>query len=217
MSRAKVTTALGAAVVGVAATLLVTPAAATATPCPDVELIFARGTSEDPGLGRVGTKLESELRAKLPDKTLTTYSVTYPATWDFLAAQDGALDAQNRIVTMSSTCPDTRLVLGGYSQGAAIMDMLMGVPPLGDKIGAIGSAPPLPATLRHNIAAIAVFGNPSTKFSKPITIGQLGNRSIDLCSDGDPICSRGRNPFAHTNYEDGPMVGQAAEFAANLI
>ena len=36
---------------------------------------------------------------------------------------------------MSQQCPSTKLVLGGYSQGAAVVDMLAGVPPLGNKIG----------------------------------------------------------------------------------
>ncbi|MFA5711062.1 cutinase family protein, partial [Mycolicibacterium sp.] len=148
----------------------------------------------------------------LNGRTLGTYGVNYPATYDFLAAADGARDATNRIATMASQCPSTRIVLGGYSQGAAVVDMLVGIPPLGNKIGDVGSAAPLPAGLRDNVAAIAVFGNPAAKFGNPVSAGNLGARSIDMCSDGDPICSGGRNPFAHTNYESGPMPAQAAGF-----
>ena len=113
--------------------------------------------------------------------------------------------------------PGTRIVLGGYSQGAAVVDMLAGIPPLGNKIGEVGSGPPLPSDLDANIAAVAVFGNPSTKFSIPITNSIFGGRAIDLCADGDPICSRGRNPFAHTHYESSDFIPQAANFVAGLV
>jgi cutinase len=191
---------------------------AKADPCPDVELVFARGTSEPPGIGRVGQALADNLTPQLGNRTLGTYGVDYPATYDFLAAADGAADAQAHITTMARNCPGTKIILGGYSQGAAVMDMLGGIPPLGNKIGEVGSAPPLPGSLAGDVAAVAVFGNPSTKFSNPITDSSLfGGRAIDLCSDGDPICSDGRNPFAHTHYESSDFPSQAANFVAGHL
>jgi len=200
----------------VGGSLLIAPVAA-AEPCPDVEVVFARGTSEPPGIGRVGQALVDSLQPLLGGRTVSSYGVVYPATYDFFAAADGATDATNHIAAMAASCPNTRIVLGGYSQGAAVVDMLVGVPPLGNKVGEVGSAPPLPGNLAGNIAGIAVFGNPATKFSRPVTTGNLAGRSIDLCSDGDPICSDGRNPFAHTHYESGPFPGQAAGFLAGLV
>jgi cutinase len=195
-----------------------TAAPATAEPgCSDVEVIFARGTSEPPGIGRVGQAMVDALRPQLGARTVSTYGVNYPATYDFLAAADGANDATARISELAASCPNTRIVLGGYSQGAAVVDMLAGIPPLGNKIGDVGSAPPLPASLDGNIAAVAVFGNPSAKFSIPVTSSVFGGRAIDLCKDGDPICSRGRNPFAHSDYVDGGQAAQAANFVAGLI
>ena len=114
-------------------------------------------------------------------------------------------------------CPSTKIVLGGYSQGAAVVDMLAGIPPLGNKIGEIGSAPPLPADLDASVAAVAVFGNPSAKFSIPITNSVFAGRAIDLCKDGDPICSDGRNPFAHSDYVTAGMASQGANFVAGLV
>ena len=147
-----------------------------------------------------------------------TYGVNYPASYDFLNTATGATDATNRIAMMAQQCPGTRIVLGGYSQGAAVIDMLAGVPPLGNKVGNIGSAPPLPGGLNNNIAAVAVFGNPATKFGNPVSAaGSFAGKAIDLCADGDPICSSGRNPFAHTHYESSPFINQAASFAAGRI
>ncbi|MGV0834210.1 cutinase family protein [Mycolicibacterium thermoresistibile] len=203
-----------------AATLLVGGPVPTASaiPCPDVEVVFARGTSEPPGVGRVGQSLADALQARLPGRTVGTYGVSYPATYDFLTTADGALDATARITTLAQQCPSTRVVLGGYSQGAAVVDMLAGLPPLGDRVGTIGSAPPLPSSSAGNVAAVAVFGNPSAKFGHPIHNSPVfGGRGIDLCSDGDPICSNGRNPFAHTNYETSVHIATAADFAARMI
>ena len=180
-------------------------------------MIFARGTDDTPGLGTPGTAFINALRSQVGGRSLSTYAVNYPASYDFLAAADGAADATNRIALMSQQCPATRLVLGGYSQGAAVMDMLAGIPPLGNKIGDIGSAPPMPRSLLPNIAAVAVFGNPATKFSNPITSTVFAGRAIDLCKDGDPICSGGRNPFAHNDYVSAGLTQQAANFVAGLV
>jgi cutinase len=184
-----------------------------------VELIFARGTSEPAGVGRVGQALADQLMAQLGGRSLGVYGVNYPATYDFLAAADGAADATTRIAAMSEQCPGTRYVLGGYSQGAAVVDMLLGIPPLGAKVGDVGSAPPLPAGLADKVAAVAVFGNPSTKFGIPVSAAMMpfAGKGIDLCNDGDPICSQGRNPFAHTSYEKTPLVGEAAGFVSGLL
>jgi cutinase len=199
------------------ATMLAVAPAATAEPCSDIEVVFARGTDDTPGLGRVGDAFSATLSGLVGGRSLTTYAVNYPASYDFLTAADGAADATNYISALTVQCPATRIVLGGYSQGAAVVDMLAGVPPLGNKIGEIGSAPPLPSSLVPSITAVAVFGNPSTKFSIPVTNSVFGGRAIDLCKDGDPICSRGRNPFAHSDYVSAGMTNQAASFVAGLV
>ena len=207
------------AVVLAAGAAVITPAVASAQPqCPDVEIVFARGTSEPLGIGRVGLALADALQPQLGGRSLGTYGVNYPAGYDFLTTADGAADASAHIVAMAQQCPATRIVLGGYSQGAAVVDMLAGVPPLGNRVGNIGSAPPLPASAAGNVAAVTVFGNPATKFGNPLSAaGSFAGKAIDLCSDGDPICSDGRNPFAHTRYESSAFVSQAAGFVAGRV
>ncbi|MUL64068.1 cutinase [Mycobacterium sp. CBMA 234] len=208
--------AIAATVISGSALLPAAPA--MADPCPNIEVVFARGTNDDPGMGRVGSALVDALQPLVGNRTIGSYGVEYPASYDFLTAQDGATDAQNHIAAMAQQCPSTKIVLGGYSQGAAVVDMLAGIPPLGDRIGEVGSAPPMPGDLASRVRAAAVFGNPSAKFSHPLdSMGLFANRSIDQCIWGDPICSRGRNPFAHTHYESSDSVPQAAQFIASHL
>ena len=212
--------ARGAAIlsaVGAAATAVIVAPTAAAVPGPDIEVVFARGTAEAGGVGRVGQAFTDALSAQVGGRTVSSYAVNYPASYDFLTTADGATDATGHISQMAQSCPSTKIVLGGYSQGAAVMDMLAGVPPLGNKIGEIGSAPPLSPTAAVTVAAVAAFGNPATKFGNPISsVGMFAGRAIDLCKDGDPICSDGRNPLAHRGYEDA-MAQQAANFAAGRV
>ncbi|MGD9619013.1 MAG: cutinase family protein [Mycolicibacterium sp.] len=198
--------------------MCVMPATATAVPCPDVDLVFARGTGEPPGMGRVGLALAATLPSVLGGRTLGTYAVDYPANRNFLSTREGADDAAEHLAWMAEHCPVTRIVLGGFSQGASVVSMLAGVPPVGDRIGSIGSAPPLAPELARNVAAVAVFGNPGLRFGNPLSsTGQFAGRAIELCSQGDPICSDGRDRSAHSNYELPPYPGQAAGFIAGLV
>jgi cutinase len=72
--------------------------------------------------------------------------------------------------------------------------------------------------LTRNVAAVAVFGNPATKFGNPVSAsGLFAGKAVDLCSDGDPICSDGRNPFAHRHYETSPFINQAPSFVAGMV
>jgi cutinase len=209
---------------GCVATLFAAAPSATADPCSDVEVVFARGTGEPGGVGTVGQTFVDALRPQLGGRSVSSYGVAYPADYDFLNAASGADDAESHIQSLVAECPSTKIVLGGYSQGAAVVDMLANIPPLGNKIGglqdragAIGEGAPLSADLVPHVAAVAVFGNPSTKFSIPVTNSVFGDRAIDLCKDGDPICSRGRNPFAHSDYATSGLTAQAANFVAGLL
>jgi cutinase len=181
--------------------------------CPDIEVVFARGTTEAPGLGRVGGAFVDSLRNKVGGRSVGAYAVNYPASYDFLAAADGANDASAHIQFMMNSCPNTRLVLGGYSQGAAVIDVIAAVP-----IPAIGFNNPLPPNTPDFVAGVAVFGNPSAKLGLPMTTSPVwGGRSIDLCNGGDPVCQTdGENVPAHSAYAGGP-TNQAANFIAGLL
>lgn len=202
-----------------AAAVLITPSplggvgTASADDCPDIEVVFARGTSEAPGLGLVGGSFVDDLRSKVGGRSVGAYAVNYPASYDFLAAANGANDASAHIQYMMGACPNTRLVLGGYSQGAAVIDVISAVP-----IPAIGFNSPLPPNTPDFVPAIAVFGNPSAKLGLPITTSPIwGGRAIDLCNGGDPICQTdGESVPAHKAYAGGP-TNEAANFVASRL
>jgi cutinase len=56
-----------------------TPVAA-ADDCPDAEVIFARGTDEPAGMGRVGDALVDSLRKQASGLIIRSYAVDYKAT-----------------------------------------------------------------------------------------------------------------------------------------
>ncbi|MGY4653436.1 cutinase [Mycobacterium sp. URHB0021] len=186
---------------------------ARADDCPAIEVVFARGTNDTPGAGRVGGAFIDSLRGEVGGRSVGAYAVDYPATFDFLAAADGANDASAHIQYMVANCPDTRMVLGGYSQGAAVIDIIAAVP-----FPAIGFNNPMPPDVPEHVAAVAVFGNPSAKLGAPLTISPVwGSRAIDLCNVGDPVCSDGDNFAAHKNYPATGLTSQAAGFVAGLL
>ncbi|MHC9291768.1 cutinase family protein [Mycobacterium sp. LTG2003] len=198
----------------------VAPAAlpvAEAAPCPEVEVVFARGRTEPAGVGTLGNAFVNALRSKV-DKNIGVYAVKYPADTEI---DIGANDMSQHIQYMMNSCPDTRLVVGGYSLGAAVADVVLAVP-----ITAFGFKTPLPAGADTHIAAIALFGNgaawvgPITNFS-PL----YSDRTIELCHGADPICNPADPNTWRNNwpdhlagaYIDGGMVNQAADFVAGRL
>ena len=207
---------LAIAAVVAPALLSISPATAPsahADGCPDIEVVFARGTDEPPGIGRVGQAFVDALRNRVGNRSVGVYAVNYPASWDFLAAANGANDASGHIQWMMDNCPNTRLVLGGYSQGAAVIDVIGAVP-----FPAIGFNAPLPPNTPDHVAALAVFGNPTAKAGLPLTVSPVwGSRSIDLCAAGDPVCSAGEDIAVHSSYAPSGQAVAAADFVAGLL
>ena len=202
-----------AAAVSVTAGGVATAGHVAAEACPDVQVVFARGTFEPAGVGGVGQAFVDALRARTPGKSVDVYAVNYPASLDFATAADGVIDAKNKVMATANTCPNTKVVLGGYSQGAAVMDVIGAIP-----VPGIGFNNPLPPEAAGHVAAIAVFGNPSAKLGLPLTASPVwGGKVIDLCNAGDPICQTdGQSVPAHKSYAGGP-TNEAANFVAGLL
>ncbi|WP_082909127.1 cutinase family protein [Mycolicibacterium iranicum] len=213
-TRRRLIAAGSALVTALTAAALSTPVATAATRCSDIEIVFARGTDEPPGLGVVGTSLVKTLQPMVKGQSIGTYAVKYPASWDFAQVAAGANDASRRVQTIAAQCPDSKIVMGGYSQGAAVIDVVATSP-----IAGLGYTAPLPLAVVPHVAAIAVFGNPSARFGRPLTVlsPDFGARTADLCNTGDPICSRGDDFDAHVRYPQSGLVKLAAQWITKHV
>lgn len=184
--------------------------------CPDAEVTFARGTNEPPGLGRVGDSFVDSLRQQASGMNIGTYGVNYDASKLQIHTGDGANDVMSHVKSMASSCPNTKIVLGGYSQGADVIDIVAGVP-----IGGISWGSSLPPELANNVAAVATFGDVADRAggSLPTLSPMFGSKAIDLCNPDDPICHAGPgNEWSgHTEGYVPVYTTQAAAFVASKL
>jgi len=189
---------------------IVSPAA-SADPCSDIAVVFARGTHQEPGLGNIGQAFVDSLTSQVGGRSVAVYAVNYPANDDYHnSASAGSNDASTYVQNTVGSCPNTKIVLGGYSQGSTVIDLAT-------------SAMPVPVA--NHVAAVALFGEPSSGFSSALWGGQplptinplYGGKTISLCAPDDPICSGGGNIMAHVSYIQSGMTDQAATFAANKL
>jgi cutinase len=196
---------------------------AHAAGCPDAEVVFARGTTEDPGVGPTGQAFVDSLRSRVGAKSLGVYPVNYPATTDFPTAVDGITDARAHVLATAAGCPHTKMVLGGFSQGAAVMGFVTAnaVP---DGVSPSDVPAPMPPDVADHVAAVALFGKPSTRFmhainDPPVNVGaQYLGKTIDLCVDNDLVCDSHGTSFAvHAQYVETGMVDQGVTFVANQL
>jgi cutinase len=208
---------------------------ASAQPCPDVEAVFARGTGEPPGVGGIGQPFVDELRTAIGPKSLDVYPVNYEASGNFSdriefaqSFLDGVKDAGSHIEATAANCPKTRIVLGGYSQGAAVAAAVTSASvPAGVPAEYSSFMPkPMPPDIAHHVAAVTLFGKPSPQWlqnygAPVIVVGPLYvPKTDDLCADGDTICNGdagGLPSFAHASYPANGMTAQAAGFAASHL
>lgn len=236
MSGCRATHVVGAVLLTISAALLGSPAPrASALPCPDVEVLFARGTGEPSGVGGVGQAFVDALRSDAGGRSVEVYPVNYAASSDFGAGIDfartvveGIKDEATHVESTAANCPNTRMVLGGFSQGAAVTGFVTSpsVPPEVPAEFVPFIPQPMPSEVASHVAAVALFGAPSNEFLRqagapPVTIGPLyAPKTIELCAPDDTICNgapAGPPNVAHAMYTVNGMVGQAADFAASRL
>jgi hypothetical protein len=218
-------TSAAACAVAVAGSAFVglTAGTANAAPgCPDVHWMGAAGSgerdgyevAENGGMGPIVYQSYEALAQQLAaeGRTITAEAVEYPAKdvppdsgvgdWlDYMGSVDAGTNALGaQYATFSAQCPDTKVVLAGYSQGAMVVHR---------NLLAIGANPNLAAALviadgdRHPDDTTVNIGSASTDPEKtggaaqdwPILAhapallpANIGVRTISVCDAGDAVC-----------------------------
>lgn len=127
---------------------------------------------------------------------------------------------------MAASCPATRMVLGGYSQGAGVMALLTSDGSSAGSAALPGLPGALPPAIADHVAAVALFGQALGR------TGELARHAADRgrtalrgqgpstwCVTGDPICTvdQGNSIVPHLLYGVNGMAAQAADFAARRL
>ncbi|MFC9895995.1 cutinase family protein [Nocardia sp. NPDC127579] len=208
--------------------LPVAPAAADpveAGGCADVRVVTVRGTLEP----QVGSLLLTPLGRRIAaeaGRRMSVAELEYPASTAPDSAGRGVESLTALLNSAAADCPDQRLVLLGYSQGARV---------IGNTLSARTG---LSADVAARITAIALFGSPLFNGVEPYNRGtfdpalsgtgalptgalaQFADRLRDYCNAGDRVC-QGGNPavgfanamtYAHIAYFANGTRDQAAEF-----
>lgn len=211
---AGVTAATVAALVAGAALVGAGVPGASAATCSDVEVVFARGSGEAPGLGVLGAPLVRNLSAALAGTSVSSYAVDYAASLDQTSAGPGSRNLVDHVVATAAACPGTRVVLGGYSQGATVVDLALGI-----RVG-LTSGTALPSSVTGRVAAVVVFGNPLGMTGATIarSAPAFAARTKEYCASGDSVCGgNGTWSGSHLSYATNGAVPDAAAFAAGLV
>lgn len=118
---------------------------------PAVHIIAARGTGERPGVGAQQSVVTS-IQKRLPGSSVE--AVDYPATTAQPASNNAGNAAMTRQITAyAQACPNSKIVLMGYSQGAQVLGDVVSGGGTGTFTGKTDATPPLTS----NIASKGTF------------------------------------------------------------
>ncbi|KAK7534701.1 cutinase-domain-containing protein [Phyllosticta citribraziliensis] len=172
------------------------------TACKKVSLIFARGTSEQGNMGSVvGPPLASHLASAIGSGNLAVQGVEYSASAAG-AASGGDASGASKMTSLADDvvkkCPDTQVVLGGYSQGAQLVHKA------GSSIASSTAA---------QVKAVVVFGDPL----KGQAIKNIDSGIVKTyCHEGDEVCS-GTFVITQAHLTYGDDTPDAASFIKGKV
>ncbi|EGY20079.1 cutinase [Verticillium dahliae VdLs.17] len=190
------------------------------TPCRAVTLIYARGTTQQGNIGdpaAVGPLTFNNLARLIGTANLAVQGVTYPANVaGFLAGGDAAGSRTMAQLTARAVtqCPNTKIVLSGYSQGAQVVHNAAGqlTAAQTNRVTAGMLFPFFSHTMMRPsqdfiklTRLVLTFGDP--KRNQPF--GTIpASRTRVICRTGDNICEGGFTITpAHTQYQqDAPAA-----------
>lgn len=149
--------------------------------CPNLHVFGARETTvpQSNGFGSSGPVVDMILAA---NPGATKEQIIYPATGGNSygsSAQAGVLAVTNQVTNFSTQCPDTMIVLVGYSQGAQIMDDAMcGGGDPSEQI--MNTTAPISATIAARVKAIILMGDPRHTPGAPYNVGNSTDPGVSF-------------------------------------
>ncbi|KAK4200097.1 cutinase-domain-containing protein [Triangularia verruculosa] len=188
-----------------------------------IHMIVARGSTEAPGLGRIGVVAQN-VSMLIPNSSVA--AVDYPATFEnyFTSYATGASEFERLVLEHVQACPDTRIALLGYSQGAhAMMDSVCG-----DGDGEFVLSLGFRQALASQVVAVVGFGDPSFNATAPWSVGTSTGAGLfarknitacepyaariqSWCDEGDVYCDLGNDRAVHGSYFSN-YTQEAAQF-----
>lgn len=150
--------------------------------------------------------------------TLAIQGIPYPATIPgFLAG--GSPFGSNLMALMvnrtAAACPNTKLVLSGYSQGAQVVHNAMQLINNGTAVpGANGTAQRIAsnataATINSRVTSVVLFGDPRNGTA---VSGTPAAQVLSLCHAQDDICAKGGDIITLDHLTYNQNAAQAAMF-----
>ncbi|KAK6828543.1 hypothetical protein PG987_011884 [Apiospora arundinis] len=194
--------------------------------CPKIRVFGARETLQPQGFGTTKSVVDSILGAH--NGSATAEDIIYPAAGKSNAEYEASAKAGVEAVvrqtkSFADMCPQAKIVMVGYSQGAQIMDDAL----CGGSSAAGGNtqAPRVADMLDSRIAAVIMMGNPRHADGLSYNVGTaqadgfaarpqgfecpaFAARIQSYCDSDDPFCAKGNDTEAHQAY--GQRYGQEA-------
>jgi acetylxylan esterase len=187
-----------------------------ATTCAAVHIITARASGESAGEGITSALVDQIISSS--KQTITRASVTYPATLNNYASSSaqGVSALKTQLTAQVQSCPNQKIVLAGYSQGAHVILDVVG----GGGGGSLGAATaPIAANIASHVVAFASFGDPRHVTNQAFDLGSSRRNGLfprtaaqlqvlsgfaskiqAYCDSNDEFCDSGFSLNVHLTY-----------------
>ncbi|KAI0517587.1 cutinase-domain-containing protein [Xylaria bambusicola] len=175
--------------------------------CKPVIFVFAKATFEPGNLGgTIGPSLSDGLKSVFGVTNVATQGVNYYGLAEGNYYPGGAppwgIYDMQAIITSAAACPHSKIVVSGYSQGAAIVHRAI---------------EGLPAATRSRIAGVATFGDTQTLQDGGRVKGYPANQTLIICNSGDIICTGMLWPLFPVHWDYVKWVPTATLFLAQAV
>ncbi|KAI1382396.1 carbohydrate esterase family 5 protein [Hypoxylon crocopeplum] len=191
--------------------------------CPGIHIFGARETTAPPGFGSASTVVNLIQQA---NDGATSESIVYPAAGGNVygaSVAAGVVAVANQTNVFNQMCPESRIIMVGYSQGAQIVDDAFCGGPDGFSLNTTQAS--VSSGVSQMVTAIILMGNPRHVDGLPFNVGNataggFAARPVGFqcpafediiqayCDAADPFCAKGNSTATHQGY--GREYGQAA-------